>query len=123
MAIELPRVFIAGASLSGDYDQFKFPNDNLYNGFFGRLKANEDRWKGRENPAKLIGGLQVPFYVGHGLKDAVVPHSHTESLKEHVEFYKVTEMVKFHTDSTAGHSYSYWNSELENVIDFFKTAR
>jgi pimeloyl-ACP methyl ester carboxylesterase len=119
MALELPKVFDGCATLSGDYDQFMFPNDNLYKGYFGPMKPNQERWQGMENPTKFIGGLQVPLYVGHGLQDNIVPYRHLELLKEHLDYYEMDLRIVYHTDSTAKHDYLYWNSEVDPVLNFF----
>ena len=122
LALDLPAVFSGCASLSGDYDQFMFPNDNLYIGYFGVMKQFEKRWKGLENPKQLLllKNLNVPLYIGHGMKDSVVPYKHFELIKEIIEFVQPEVKVQFHTDSTAQHNYTYWNSEVTNVLNFFE---
>jgi len=124
LAIDMPDEFSGCATLSGDYDQSMFPNDNLYVGYFGKMKAFEDRWKKVENPIQmmLMKDLRVPLYVGHGLKDKIVPYFHFELLKEFLEHMKPEVDVVYHTDSTAQHNYSYWSSEVDNVLDFFEKS-
>lgn len=122
LALDLPEVFSGCATLSGDYDQFMFPNDNLYIGYFGEMKQFEKRWQGSENPKQLLlsKNLNVPLYIGHGMKDNVVPYKHFELMKEFIEFAQPEVRVEFHTDSMAQHNYTYWNSEVINVLDFFE---
>jgi pimeloyl-ACP methyl ester carboxylesterase len=122
LALDLPEIFSGCATLSGDYDQFMFPNDNLYIGYFGVMKQFEKRWQGPENPRQLLlsKNLNVPLYIGHGMKDNVVPYKHFELMKEFIDFVQPEVKVEFHTDSTAQHNYTYWNSEVTNVLDFFE---
>jgi pimeloyl-ACP methyl ester carboxylesterase len=122
LALDLPAVFSGCASLSGDCDQFMFPNDNLYIGYFGVMKQFEKRWKGPENPKQLLlsMNLNVPLYIGHGMKDSVVPYKHFELIKEIIEFVQPEVKVQFHTDSTAQHNFTFWNSEVTNILNFFE---
>lgn len=124
LAIDLPQEFSGCATLSGDYDQSMFPNDNLYVGFFGKMNSFKDRWKKEENPINLMlrKDLRVPVYIGHGMADNVVPYFHFELLKEFLDNIKPEVEIVYHTDSTANHNYTYWNSEVENVLEFFETA-
>lgn len=124
LALDLPNQFSGCATLSGDYDQSMFPNDNLYVGYWGKMKSFEDRWKKLESPMQLllVKNLHVPLYVGHGLKDNVVPHKHLEFLKEYLEYVKPEVEVIYHTDSLARHDYSYWNSEVDYILEFFEKS-
>ncbi len=119
LALENSSVFIAGASLSGDFNPSNFPNDILYNGFFGSYLNNKIRWEKDENPLVDINQLEVPFYIGHGLKDRVV------SVKHSILFYESLDKIKqksiLHIDSLARHNFDYWSSEVDNVIDFFNS--
>ena len=54
------------------------------------------------------------------MKDNVVPYKHFELMKEFIDFVQPEVKVEFHTDSTAQHNYTYWNSEVTNVLDFFE---
>jgi predicted esterase len=66
-----------------------------------------------------IEQLNIPFYIGHGLKDRIVPVKHSILFNESLGAKQ--DGCIFHIDSTASHNYSYWNSEVDNVIDFFKS--
>lgn len=122
IALDMPEVFSACASLSGDYDQYMFPNDNLYVGYYGRMRAFEDRWKQDDNPRQMMieKGLNVPLYIGHGETDPIVPFRHFELLKEFLDVLQPTVEVECHSDSLANHNYTYWNSEVQNVLNFFE---
>lgn len=125
LALDLPNVFSGCATLSGDYDQSMFPYDNLYIGYYGKMKEHEDRWKNLENPIQLMlkKDLNVPLYIGHGMKDAIVPYKHFELLKEFIENIKPEVKVIYHSDSLANHNYTYWNSEVESVLEFFNESK
>jgi putative tributyrin esterase len=121
LALDLPKIFAGCATLSGDYDQSMFPYDNLYIGYYGEMKSFEKRWKEDENPNKLIlmRDLNVPLYMGHGMNDNVVPYKHFELMKEFLGHLKPDVKIVYHTDSLAQHNYTYWNSEVDNVLEFF----
>lgn len=116
IAQENPSIFKAGASLSGDYDQSAFPNDNLYRGYFG---TDSSKWNAKENPISFIKEWKVPMYIGHGAKDNIVPVEHmlhlqslTDSLLPDLEF-------KYHLSPHAGHDYYYWGTEVGEMLEFF----
>jgi len=119
LALDNPNTFDAGASLSGDFDPSCFPENNLYRGFFGEYKDFKNRWEESENPLSKIEQLNTPFYIGHGLKDRIVPIKHSELFYDALGDKQNNSI--FHIDSTAGHNYEYWDSEIDAVIDFFKS--
>ena len=67
-----------------------------------------------------VKDLKVPLYMGHGLMDNIVPHKHLTLMKEFIDFLEPDVRVVYHTDSTATHNYTYWNSEVDNVLEFFQ---
>ncbi len=118
LAQENPNIFRAGASLSGDYDQSAFPEDNLYRGFFG---TDSTRWHDDENPVSFADAWSVPMYIGHGEADKIVPVKHAERLQE--VFSENTSDLsgwKFSYVSDAGHNYNYWSSCTEEVYEFLR---
>ena len=121
LAMENQELFKAGASLSGDFDQNSFPNDNLYRGFFGSNSEFPDRYKGIENPLTQLIGLKLPYYFGHAMDDAIVPVRHTQRVEEHLLTLNNNSKCEFHYSKSGGHSYAYWNEELLKVLDFFET--
>lgn len=118
IALDEPDIFKGCAALSGDYDQTQFPTDNLYRGYYGSLKQFPDRWKNNDNAITTLEELEVPLYIGHGRNDNIVPIKHSEILVEAME--RKSKAYIFHADSTATHNYSYWNSEVDNMLDFFE---
>lgn len=119
LSIDNSNTFDAGASLSGDFNPSHFKSDNLYRGFFGDYYKHKTRWEKDENPLVNIEQLKIPFYIGHGLKDRIVPVKHSILFNESLG--EKQDGSIFHIDSTASHNYSYWNSEVDNVIDFFNS--
>lgn len=117
IAMDLPEVFSACAVLSGDYDQRPFPNDNLYRGFYGSRAKHTERWEHDDNVITNIEQFNVPVYIGHGSEDNIVPLKHSEIFKNALD--SVQKTVKYHIASGAKHDYSYWNSEVDAMFDFF----
>ncbi len=120
LALEFPEKFESVAILSGDYDQDKFPNDNLYKGFFGTRDKFPLRYSGEENPIWKLDKLKTAVYIGHGAKDRIVLPDHSEHLYALLKESGNTN-VKFHLDPKAAHDYNYWNSELESIFEFFES--
>lgn len=123
IALSTDSLFKAGAALSGDFDQTLQPNDNLMIGWYGPLAQFPDRWTGVDNPAKQASKLLVPLYLGHGRKDNIVPVQHSHALHQALQQTNPTLRTVLHIDPAAGHDYSYWNSEVQNVINFFGTVQ
>lgn len=118
IAQENPNIFKAGSSLSGDYDQSAFPNDNLYRGYFG---SDPEKWSDDENPVSFIKEWSVPMYVGHGEADSVVSFAHHNRLMELRESSGVSgEGWLFKWDRNSGHNYDFWANEVETIIEYFE---
>ncbi|MCH2224740.1 MAG: prolyl oligopeptidase family serine peptidase [Crocinitomicaceae bacterium] len=118
LARDLPHIFKGCAVLSGDYDQTKFPMDNLYRGFYGEFKNFPDRWLEDDNLITHITDLKVPIYIGHGSNDNVVSIEHSRLLKQALDSSHNSK-YEFHIDSLSTHNYSYWNSEIDNILEYF----
>jgi S-formylglutathione hydrolase FrmB len=118
IAKDLPLIFSGCAALSGDYDQTKYITDNLYIGYYGSFKNHTAQWTVNDNLVTRIVDLKVPIYIGHGAKDNIVPLRHSILLKEALDSIG-NRSYQFHVDSTATHNYSYWNSEVDNMLNFF----
>lgn len=114
-------VFIAGALLSGDYDQTKMRKDNLMNGFYGSYKEFKNRWEGADNPLKNISKLKASLYIGHGKKDKVVPSAQSS------DFYNSLKnsglKINFSYKDNFGHDYTYWESETIAILKFFDSVK
>lgn len=108
--------FKAIASLSGDFDQSAFPQDNLYKGYFGSAEQFPERYKEKENPCTFISEDNPALMLVHGKDDQIVPAMHS------THFYKRLKENKGHQlrlVNGQGHQYTFWNSEMEAVFSFF----
>lgn len=121
LAMENQELFKAGASISGDFDQNSFSNDNLYRGFFGSNSEFPERYKGIENPLTQLIGLKLPYYFGHAMDDAIVTVRHTQRVEEYLHTLNNNSKCEFHYSKSGEHRYSYWNDELIKVLDFFES--
>jgi predicted esterase len=119
LSLDCPKIFKKAAALSGDYDQTQMPKDALITGYYGPIDKFPVRWKGTDNIVFRCEELKTPIYLGHGRADKVVPVSQTLQFVDSLAKYKPG-LVKCHIDEKAGHTYDYWNSEVDNVLDFFK---
>lgn len=119
LCLDCPEIFKKGACLSGDYDQTRMPKDALMTGYYGSIEQFPSRWTGIDNIVYRFKELKVPLYLGHGKADKVVPTDQTIQLVDSLAKYKPY-LVKSHIDEVAGHTYEYWNSELDEVLDFFR---
>ncbi|MFT5780339.1 MAG: dipeptidyl aminopeptidase/acylaminoacyl peptidase, partial [Crocinitomicaceae bacterium] len=106
------------AALSGDFDQTPFPADNLYIGYYGRMAQFPERWKNDDNVITHIDSMNVPMYIGHGGKDKVVDLKHSQLFADALK--AADKVYEFNIDPAAGHTYSYWNSEVQNMLEFFE---
>jgi len=117
LAQENPEIFVAGASLSGDYDQSAFPDDNLYRGYFGK---DPEKWDAKENPIATIDNWKVPMYIGHGEMDSVVSIQHAKHLQQMTDGFVPHLRFEYSFVPTAGHDYLYWSAEVGNILRFFE---
>ncbi len=114
-----PRLFTAGAALSGDFDQTAMPADRLMTSVYGPYSTFRERWSGIDNPRMMIKSWSMPIYLGHGRRDAVVPFSQTEGFYRSLKEAHPKLKVIFNAPESAGHDFAYWGSEVRPAIDFF----
>ncbi len=119
LCLDCPGIFMKGACLSGDYDQTQMPQDNLMTGYYGPYAKYSSRWTGKDNVVYRFKELSIPIYLGHGKADQVVPCSQTIQFADSLKKYKPN-LLTLHLDNKAGHTYPYWDSEVDNVLGFFK---
>lgn len=119
LALDLPTLFTACGALSGDFDQTRYTKDKLYNGYYGSFADHTDRWLNNDNAITSIQELTIPVYIGHGEKDQIVPIAYSQQLYDALIQMGNTQS-EFHIDSTAGHTYEYWDSEVDALLTFFK---
>ncbi len=122
-ALSRPDIFKAVASLSGDFDQSKIPNDKVMIGYYGEYAKFEDRWKTKDNIIYHIKNWKVPVYIGHGKLDPLVPYQQSELLYKSLQEHCPEVAVKYHLAPTHAHNYTYWESEVDAVLAFFETHR
>ncbi|MBL7892913.1 MAG: prolyl oligopeptidase family serine peptidase [Bacteroidia bacterium] len=116
-------LFKAAAALSGDYDQTKLPTDNLVTGFYGNYTDFKMRWEGEDNPLLNASKVFVPFYLGHGLTDNVVPVEQTRMFYNELKRINTNLSHVLMLKEQYGHSYKYWDSETDAVLKFFEKNR
>lgn len=119
LALDSPDIFDGAACLSGDYDMILKPLDNLYRGYFGDFEKNTERWGGDENPASRLGNLQTHVYLSHGAEDNIVAPSHSLVLYEWIQQKSDSNLVDLNIQKGYGHNYTFWNSEVDNIMKFF----
>lgn len=119
LTLDLPDLFSACGALSGDYDQTRYTKDKLYNGFYGSFEKFTDRWLNNDNAVTFIQQLTVPVYIGHGEMDKIVPIAYSQQLFDELQKVGNTQS-ELNINPTAGHTYSFWNSEVDAVLEFFE---
>jgi pimeloyl-ACP methyl ester carboxylesterase len=112
-------LFRAAAMLSGDFNPLMDTRDLLMIGYFGAFEKFPARWSGIDSPTSMAHSLEIPVYLGHGRNDHVVP------VQQSIAFFKTLQAIHpeqqsvLHIDTTAGHDHRYWETESENVLNFF----
>jgi S-formylglutathione hydrolase FrmB len=119
LALDRPYWFHAVASLSGDFDQTAMPNDGLMSSAYGPFAQQGERWRTVDNPMHDAAKLSVPVYLGHGLKDRIVPPEQTRSFAHALDVQNPALRKVVHLDESGAHDHAYWQRELAAVFDFF----
>jgi predicted esterase len=144
-----PTFFHAAAALSGDYNQYALPNDQLSTLVYGPFSGFSDRWKFMDNPVTGIDSFRTPIYLGHGALDKVAPLSQTQEFYDSLMQRRGKAVknrnfgaaaiaqakaghrkdggdapgnpnIQLHIDPAGGHDFRYWRSELPAIWDFFR---
>ncbi|MCX6244713.1 MAG: prolyl oligopeptidase family serine peptidase [Bacteroidetes bacterium] len=115
-------LFMAGAALSGDYDQTAMPDDKLMTGYYGPYQQFSDRWEGKDNPFLHSDRLKIPLFLAHGKKDAVVPCSQTTAFYNKIAAENPVRGQILQLSDTCGHNYAFWNSCTRQVLNFFRKS-
>lgn len=121
IALDMPQLFKGAAALSGDYDQTQMRGDNLMTGFYGSYYSNKERWETIDNVMYRIKDYKTPTYLGHGKMDKVVPPQQTELFYNALKKASPMLKVQLNMPDAAIHDYNYWNSEVDNFLNFFET--
>jgi len=114
------NLFLAGAALSGDYDQTVMPADRLMTGFYGPYHQFKDRWEGPDNPSNYSSRLKIPLYLAHGLRDNVVSCQQSINFSRKILLEDPGRGHILHLCDTCGHNYSFWNSQTKDILTFFR---
>ncbi|MBI5217789.1 MAG: prolyl oligopeptidase family serine peptidase [Bacteroidia bacterium] len=120
LAVHTKNIFIAGAALSGDYDQSLLKTDNLMSGYYGPYNKFPERWEGEDNPCNNIDKISVPLYLAHGKKDKIVPCSQTELFFRELKKKKPELNCVISVSENAEHDYKFWDSKTDNILSFLK---
>jgi dipeptidyl aminopeptidase/acylaminoacyl peptidase len=72
-----------------------------------------------DNAITSIKQIIVPIYIAHGKKDKIVPIDYSQQLFVALQ-ESGNEASVLNINPTAGHTYTYWNSEVDAVLAFFK---
>ena len=113
-------LFVAGAALSGDYDQTNMPSDRLMTGYYGPYNQFKNRWEGADNPSFHSDKLKIPLYLAHGKQDIVVPCRQSIDFSRKIITENPARGHLLHLCDTCGHNYAFWNSQTEEVLKFFE---
>ncbi len=119
IALENPNLFVAGASLSGDFSQENMPSDKLMTSVYGSFSQFPQRWKGKDNPQNRVNEWKMPLYLAHGTADKIVPESQSKLFYDTLmKYYQGNSPVEYHAVKNAGHDYKFWGGQLEAVFEF-----
>lgn len=123
VSLQNQGLFIAGATLSGDSNQFLMPEDRLMAGQYGPYEKFKDRWLTVDNPEEAAknGKWKMPLYIGHGKADKVSPFDQSRSLYYTLKNKYPDLKVIFNEPENEGHDFKYWGSEIKPVFEFFSS--
>ncbi len=122
ISLENPDIFVAGASLSGDFSQENMKGDRLMKSLYGDYNKFPQRWLGRDNPGLRVNEWKMPLYLSHGMEDKVVPESQSRLFYNRLlARFGNTPLIKYNPVREAAHNYQYWSSQLPYVFQFFQS--
>ncbi len=114
-----PKLFSACALLSGDYDQTKLIQDQIFIATYGPYNQFKNRWKNVDNPVSRCDSLYIPTYIGHGKSDPVIPVFQSEWLYKNLKVKHPNQVLKYSIKTAHIHNFSYWASEVDSILYFF----
>ncbi|NEP12625.1 MAG: prolyl oligopeptidase family serine peptidase [Symploca sp. SIO2C1] len=121
IALENPDLFVAGATLSGDFSQENMTDDKLMTGVYGSFNQFRDRWLGRDNPQARVAEWKIPLYLAHGTADGIVPESQSRLFYDALsKFHGQNLSLVYDSVPGAGHDYQFWGGQLEAVFEFLQ---
>lgn len=123
IALENSGLFVAGASLSGDFSQENTPKDRLMTAVYGSFTTFSKRWKGKDNPQARVAEWIMPLYLAHGTADQIVPESQSRLFYQALVRYHGDKIpVQYNAVKGAEHDYKFWGGQLENVFKFLDSV-
>lgn len=123
IALENSGLFVAGASLSGDFSQENTPKDRLMTAVYGSFTAFPKRWQGKDNPQARVAEWIMPLYLAHGTVDKIVPESQSRLFYEALVKYHGDKIpVQYNAVKGAEHDYKFWGGQLEDVFKFLASV-
>lgn len=120
IALENPRLFVAGASLSGDFSQENTPDDRLMTAVYGGYTKFPERWKGRDNPTSRAAEWVMPIYLAHGMADDIVPEQQSRLFYQELTKNNSNLRIEYNPVKGAGHDYQFWGGQLPAVFGFLE---
>jgi len=119
IALENPELFVAGASLAGDFSQENTPTDRLMTAVYGSFTNFPQRWQGKDNPQARVAEWKMPLYLSHGTADDVVPESQSRLFYEAlVKYHGDIITVQYDAIEGAGHGSNFIEGQLDKVFQF-----
>ncbi|MDR2009671.1 MAG: prolyl oligopeptidase family serine peptidase [Bacteroidales bacterium] len=118
LTYHMPEIFKGVASLSGDFDITKMPDEYLYYSYLGYYKDFTERWK-KECFAYDCKNYKVPTYIGHGKADNISPPDQSIMMYDSLKKIQPDLKVTVHFPEHEKHDYIYWESETDNILNFF----
>lgn len=123
IALENPDLFVAGASLSGDFSQENTSSDRLMTGVYGSFSRFKSRWLGKDNPQTRVSEWKMPLYLAHGTADSIVPESQSRLFYNAlINSHGNQITILYNPVPNAGHNYQFWGGQLPYVFQFFATV-
>lgn len=119
-AWKCPKVFVAAASLSGDFNQTWMPRDYLMTSVYGPFDKYQSRWMHDDNLYEASDSITIPVFIGHGRNDKVVPFAQSQKMAEKMKATHPKTQSLF--VEVAGHDFKFWGQALPAVFDFFETV-
>jgi pimeloyl-ACP methyl ester carboxylesterase len=121
LALDYPTLFSGAASLSGDFDPTLQKDDALMINSIGPFSQYSNLWRGDNNITLRAAEIKVPLFIGHGMADKVSPVKQSLLFVDTLRKKNPELIVKSSFPKSAGHNYTYWDSEVDNVLNFFSS--
>jgi hypothetical protein len=118
-ALKTDSLFQKIAALSGDYNQLNMPNDKLMIGYYGSITKFKNRWDTVDNIVRICNKAKFSIYIGHGMNDKIVSVKQSKELYDSLINNKTKKRIILSLKENYGHNFTYWRSEVTNILLFF----